>query len=177
MSYHITSALKFKPLPRCHLRPTNTPPAALQLHTRDDLVHLCCARVMLLTTVQLPSESLSSRPSLHRAFSFLSQYSDESSTLLLHSTCSTRTNPAQVQRRHWNRTEHMTPRRTVWVTHSLSSVSLWAFSPSGCRDQLTFLQGRYSRISVRGTRSIICQLTRHGRVYTTVIVSSLERHF
>lgn len=138
MSCHITSALKFKALPRCHLGPTKRPPAcSLQLHTRDDLLHICCqkgVRAMLLTTAQPPSTLSSSSPSLHRAFSFVSQYSDESSTVLLHSTCSTQMHPAQVQ---WQHCDHTMARHT--------------FSPSGCQDQLTFLQSLYFRISVGGT--------------------------
>ncbi len=62
-------------------------------------------------------------------------------------------------------------------THSLSSASL-CVSPSGCWDQLTFLQDLYFRISVCGTRSIICQLTRHGAVYIRQLLSSpLGGHF
>lgn len=71
---------------------------------------------MLLTMVQPPSMSSSSRPSLHRAFSFLSQYSDESSTLLLHRTWSTQMNSTQMHQR----TQRMTPTPPPPHTHTLS---------------------------------------------------------
>lgn len=121
---------------------TNMPPAALSLYRQTWLGAAlfplaCTCSSMLLTMVQLPSVSSSSRPSLHRAFSFLSQYSDESSTLLLHSTCSTQINPSQVEQ-HWIRTTQNpgafsnthtpTQTHTIWVTHSLSSASLCVFS-------------------------------------------------
>lgn len=92
-----------------------------------------------------------------------------------HSSASTRTSPAQCC------CTAPAAHRCTLLRYSGSAEitqSAWhTFSPSSCWDQLTFLQSLYFMVSVRGTQSIICQLTRHYTVYTTVLVSSLEGHF
>lgn len=120
---------------------------------------------MLLTMVQPPSVSSSSRPSLHRAFSFLSQYSDESSTLLLHRTWSTQMNSAQMHQR----TQWMTHTHTFWVTHPLSSASLcFPFRRMGSIDLSLghLFQFKCPQLGIRNLSA-----------KQTVIVSSLRRYF
>lgn len=186
MSSHIISALKFKPLPHCHLRP-QTCLLLLSNSTLDmTLVHLCCQKgarvssstVCLLTMVQLPSVSSSSRPSLHRAFSFLSQYSDESSTLLLHSTCSTQINPVHAQQ-HWN---HTTQRDTWSAWHHLSQpftficqslcFPLWLLGSIDLSPGPLF-QNKCLRHTIN---NLSANQTLHSK-YSTVFVLPVEGHF
>lgn len=151
------------------------PPAALRRYTRDDSSVFVAKRVpvfhhpqsathhgaatlrVVVQQAQSAQSLLIPQPVLGRVqHTVTAQHLQHTDKPLL-----------REKQQHWHHTEthmeHMTPHTH---THTVSeSFTFICVSPSACWDQLTFLQDLYSRISVRGTGSTICQLTRHCTVY------------
>ena len=182
-SVWFSQVLTTYPIPDCRLVPP-TPPR----HWRRPSPCLCCWKFVPVSSLAARLYSpWCSLPRRHRpagpVYTESSRSSASSRTSPARCYCTT---PAAQTHTHtdistqlrWSSAEvtphrdtHGAPTRTthtdththtIGVTYSLSSACSLCASPFGWWDQLTFLQNLYFRISVQDTRSIMCQLTRHG---------------